>query len=224
MYSTIVVYLLLFLRKIQKVWINLIRGPILVAALAEICIRRPADPIEYLGHWLLRWRYNEELKRRDVQNAMEVVQQRQWAQMKEQTEAMLTENVPDKVATDVPDDIYAKGQTGEENDDENQLLQGRTSSTRKKSEASKLSVDKQRESNLDRKKSGADDRRVSQGDKKMSQGKKSIQGDGGTDEEARKASGGSKKSKDLTDAAKKSEIAPPAPTESAAAAAEPPPA
>jgi len=24
-------------------------GPVLVAALAEICIRRPADPIEYLG-------------------------------------------------------------------------------------------------------------------------------------------------------------------------------
>ena len=54
-------------------------GPILVAALAEICIRRPADPIEYLGHWLLRWRYNEELKRRDVQNALDVVRQKQWA-------------------------------------------------------------------------------------------------------------------------------------------------
>lgn len=53
-------------------------GPILVAALAEICIRRPADPIEYLGHWLLRWRYNEELKRRDVQNALEVVRQKAW--------------------------------------------------------------------------------------------------------------------------------------------------
>jgi len=54
-------------------------GPILVAALAEICIRRPADPIEYLGHWLLRWRYNEELKRRDVQNALEVVRKKTWA-------------------------------------------------------------------------------------------------------------------------------------------------
>jgi len=53
-------------------------GPILVAALAEICIRRPADPIEYLGHWLLRWRYNEELKRRDVQNALEVVRQKAY--------------------------------------------------------------------------------------------------------------------------------------------------
>jgi len=53
-------------------------GPILVAALAEICIRRPADPIEYLGHWLLRWRYNEELKRRDVQNALEVVRRKTW--------------------------------------------------------------------------------------------------------------------------------------------------
>ncbi|CAL8091201.1 unnamed protein product [Orchesella dallaii] len=53
-------------------------GPILVAALAEICIRRPADPIEYLGHWLLRWRYNEELKRRDVENALEVVKQKAW--------------------------------------------------------------------------------------------------------------------------------------------------
>lgn len=63
-------------------------GPVLVAALAEICIRRPADPIEYLGHWLLRWRYNEELKRRDVQNAMDVVKQRQWGQMKEDTSAL----------------------------------------------------------------------------------------------------------------------------------------
>lgn len=51
-------------------------GPILVAALAEICIRRPADPIEYLGHWLLRWRYNEELKRRDVQNTLDIVKQK----------------------------------------------------------------------------------------------------------------------------------------------------
>jgi hypothetical protein len=59
-------------------------GPILVAALAEICIRRPADPIEYLGHWLLRWRYNEELKRRDVQNALDVVRQKQWAQAQEE--------------------------------------------------------------------------------------------------------------------------------------------
>jgi len=54
-------------------------GPILVAALAEICIRRPGDPIEYLGHWLLRWRYNEELKRKDVQNALEVVRQKAWS-------------------------------------------------------------------------------------------------------------------------------------------------
>lgn len=53
-------------------------GPVLTAALAEICIRRPADPIEYLGHWLLRWRYNEELKRRDVQNALDNVRQKQW--------------------------------------------------------------------------------------------------------------------------------------------------
>jgi len=59
-------------------------GPILVAALAEICIRRPADPIEYLGHWLLRWRYNEELKRRDVQNALEVVRRKTWNDGKEQ--------------------------------------------------------------------------------------------------------------------------------------------
>jgi len=58
-------------------------GPILVAALAEICIRRPADPIEYLGHWLLRWRYNEELKRRDVQNALEVVRQKAWTKEEE---------------------------------------------------------------------------------------------------------------------------------------------
>ena len=34
--------------------------------------------IHVAGHWLLRWRYNEELKRRDVQNALEVVRQKQW--------------------------------------------------------------------------------------------------------------------------------------------------
>lgn len=62
-------------------------GPILVAALAEICIRRPADPIEYLGHWLLRWRYNEELKRRDVQNALEVVRQKAWTKDDESLQA-----------------------------------------------------------------------------------------------------------------------------------------
>jgi len=70
-------------------------GPILVAALAEICIRRPADPIEYLGHWLLRWRYNEELKRRDVQNALEVVRQRQWAQVESETAAAAPAAAPE---------------------------------------------------------------------------------------------------------------------------------
>ncbi|CAG7729900.1 unnamed protein product [Allacma fusca] len=54
-------------------------GPVLVSALAEVCVKRPADPIEYLGHWLLRWRYNEELKRRDMENALEVIRQRQAA-------------------------------------------------------------------------------------------------------------------------------------------------
>jgi hypothetical protein len=68
-------------------------GPILVAALAEICIRRPADPIEYLGHWLLRWRYNEELKRRDVQNALEVVRRKTWSDKDDP--AMPNPNAPD---------------------------------------------------------------------------------------------------------------------------------
>ena len=54
-------------------------GPVLVSALSEICVKRPADPIEYLGHWLLRWRYNEELRRRDMQNALETIRQKQAA-------------------------------------------------------------------------------------------------------------------------------------------------
>lgn len=60
-------------------------GPILVASLADICIRRPADPIDFLGHWLLRWRYNEELKRRDIQNTLEVVKQKAWTKDDEQS-------------------------------------------------------------------------------------------------------------------------------------------
>lgn len=60
-------------------------GPVLVSALAEVCVKRPTDPIEYLGHWLLRWRYNEELKRRDMENALEVIRQRQAAKCERET-------------------------------------------------------------------------------------------------------------------------------------------
>lgn len=33
----------------------------LVLALAEIIAKQPRDPIHYLGHWLIKYRYNQEL-------------------------------------------------------------------------------------------------------------------------------------------------------------------
>lgn len=33
----------------------------LVLAIAEIISKQPRDPIHYLGHWLIKYRYNQEL-------------------------------------------------------------------------------------------------------------------------------------------------------------------
>lgn len=58
-----------------------------------------------MGHWLLRWRYNEELKRRDVQNALEVVRRKTWNDGSGMRKAEIGQQPPlllNTVAPDVP--------------------------------------------------------------------------------------------------------------------------
>ncbi|GJQ80756.1 hypothetical protein Trydic_g9348 [Trypoxylus dichotomus] len=45
-------------------------GRPLTLALAEICMKQPRDPIHYLGHWLFKYRYNQEIdevKKREIE-------------------------------------------------------------------------------------------------------------------------------------------------------------
>lgn len=46
----------------------------LTLALAEITAKQPRDPIHYLGHWLFKYRYNQEvdiLKKQEIQELIE---------------------------------------------------------------------------------------------------------------------------------------------------------
>lgn len=46
----------------------------LTLALAEITAVQPRDPIHYLGHWLFKYRYNQELsdlKKNEIQQVLE---------------------------------------------------------------------------------------------------------------------------------------------------------
>lgn len=45
-------------------------GKPLILALAEITAKQPRDPIHYLGHWLFKYRYNEEsdeIKKKEIE-------------------------------------------------------------------------------------------------------------------------------------------------------------
>jgi hypothetical protein len=65
---------------VESDYLKVVLGPILVPALAEICTHRPTDPIEYLAQWLIRWRYNQELRKADIRKAVEVVGLKEWTQ------------------------------------------------------------------------------------------------------------------------------------------------
>lgn len=47
---------------LDSIYIKKHLGIPLTLALAEIVAKRPSDPIHYLGHWLLKWRWNQEQK------------------------------------------------------------------------------------------------------------------------------------------------------------------
>lgn len=51
-------------------YLKLTVGKPLTLALAEICMKQPRDPIHYLGHWLFKYRYNQEIdqvKKREIE-------------------------------------------------------------------------------------------------------------------------------------------------------------
>lgn len=50
-------------------YLKIVLGKPLTLALAEITAKQPRDPIHYLAHWLLKYRYNQEV---DEITALEV--------------------------------------------------------------------------------------------------------------------------------------------------------
>lgn len=42
-------------------YLKLVVGKPLTLALAEITAKQPRDPIHYLAHWLIKYRYNQEV-------------------------------------------------------------------------------------------------------------------------------------------------------------------
>lgn len=52
-------------------------GQPLTLALAEIAAKKPSDPIHYLGHWLYRWRANQENRQKSAEFLEELNKERQ---------------------------------------------------------------------------------------------------------------------------------------------------
>lgn len=51
-------------------------GKPLTAAMAEILMKQPRDPIHYLGHWLFKYRYNQEVEDATKQEISELTAER----------------------------------------------------------------------------------------------------------------------------------------------------
>jgi sRNA-binding protein len=51
-------------------------GDCLVLCLAEVCEKRPADPIEYIAHWLYKHVSNVKIKEKELEDALELERQR----------------------------------------------------------------------------------------------------------------------------------------------------
>lgn len=52
-------------------------GKPLTLGLAEILTKHPRDPIHYLGHWLFKYRYNQELDVIKKQQVQELTDERE---------------------------------------------------------------------------------------------------------------------------------------------------
>lgn len=51
-------------------------GKPLTLAMAEILVKQPRDPIHYLGHWLFKYRYNQEVEDSSKAEIAELVAER----------------------------------------------------------------------------------------------------------------------------------------------------
>lgn len=54
-----------------------IMGKPLTLALAEIVAKQPRDPIHYLGHWLFKYRYNQEIDQIEKEKIDELTEERE---------------------------------------------------------------------------------------------------------------------------------------------------
>ncbi|XP_031333325.1 lamin-A-like isoform X2 [Photinus pyralis] len=59
------------------VYLKTIFGKPLTLALAEITAQQPRDPIHYLGHWLFKYRYNQEVSVTRKDELQELIQERE---------------------------------------------------------------------------------------------------------------------------------------------------
>jgi len=57
-------------------YLKTVLGKPLTLALAEITAKQPRDPIHYLGHWLFKYRYNQETDDSRKQDIQELVNER----------------------------------------------------------------------------------------------------------------------------------------------------
>lgn len=57
-------------------YLKTVLGKPLTLALAEITAKQPRDPIHYLGHWLMKYRYNQELSVKQQQEMQELIGER----------------------------------------------------------------------------------------------------------------------------------------------------
>ncbi|KAF5308189.1 hypothetical protein FQR65_LT06369 [Abscondita terminalis] len=63
-------------------------GKSLALALAEVAMKKPRDPIHYLGHWLFKYRYNQEISQERKREIEELICERERLE-KEKLHAML---------------------------------------------------------------------------------------------------------------------------------------
>lgn len=58
-------------------YLKQVLGKPLTLALAEIVAKQPRDPIHYLGHWLFKYRYNQEIDMLDKERTQELTEERE---------------------------------------------------------------------------------------------------------------------------------------------------
>lgn len=73
-------------------------GKPLVMAIAEITAKQPRDPIHYLAHWLIKYRYNQEIQQQTQREVDELTAERDRLR-RERLKRLMEQEIQDALST-----------------------------------------------------------------------------------------------------------------------------